>query len=290
MNAALVVLDMLRHAVTRDEYAHLLEEFAPVDMTPDKTLIQRLTNTLSQMQHKGQHLDGIVSVDEHLLEVIARAATLLNLPAHPLAQSPWPRISSKSPSTRDQPGYNHFHGHEELIEKYVNGPEVDANMALVNGQVAFFEANDDFPSSADYVHADDTAARPAPFVETSSMVPSALPAGERKTLQQRLHKIALAVGFRDGVLHTGAKRSNSSSRLVQVKGAESEDIVDLDPKPEVTSAKNRDDIILIEINPRAPGWQEVEATAQAYGLSYYSSAIANAIDDREQLLHYIYRL
>jgi hypothetical protein len=79
----------------------------------------------------------------------------------------------------------------------VEGPKVDAN--------------DDFPSPGDYDSDDLTReARVANFVETSNMLPSGLPSSELEPLRQRLHKLVLAAGFRDGVLHIEAKLQNSS--------------------------------------------------------------------------------
>jgi hypothetical protein len=93
----------------------------------------------------------------------------------------------------------------------VEGPEVDANMILVNGEVASFEVNDDFPSLGDYDSEDLTReARVANFVETSNMLPSGLPSSELEPLRQRLHELVLAASFRDGVLHIEAKLQNPS--------------------------------------------------------------------------------
>lgn len=36
-----------------------------------------------------------------------------------------------------------------MIEPYIDGPEVDANLVLLDGEVIFFEVTDDFPKPGD---------------------------------------------------------------------------------------------------------------------------------------------
>jgi biotin carboxylase len=353
LNIALVVLDAPEQVVSHDEYAHLREEFVPVDLTTDTGLAQRLTDVVYNMQSAGKRFDGIMTVDEHLIGIVAQTATLLGFPTSPpaaiavaqnkfqtrqldanaygrlvrspaeleallaendsgLLPPPYPLIVKpckgwssegvwKVANDRElrsrvpmlwQNLFADWHGRDVVIEAYVDGPEVDANMALVDGQVTFFEVNDDFPSSADQ---DDgrtkeksaaAAAPPATFVETSNMLPSALAASELEALRRRLHEIALAVGFRDGVLHMEARLRNSSSCYVREEGDDidggSGGLIDLRPNTAVISSAKPEDVFLIEINPRPPGWQEVEATAHAYGVSYYNLAVLNAVGDRDR--------
>ncbi|KAM5479386.1 hypothetical protein MaudMau93_007878 [Microsporum audouinii] len=153
-----------------------------------------------------------------------------------------------------------WHGHDVVIETYIDGPEVDTNMVLVDGE---------------------SDARVANFVETSNMLPSALPPSELEALQQRLHELALAAGFRDAVLHMEAKLRNSSHSYV--KNAGGDGLVDLKAKLPATTSTQAKDVFLLEINPRAPGWQEVEATARAYGVSYYSISLLNALADKNRI-------
>ncbi|GJC88307.1 fumipyrrole biosynthesis protein C [Colletotrichum liriopes] len=353
LNIALVVLDVPEQVVARDEYAHLCEEFVPVDLTADASLAQRLADVVSGMQGAGKRFDGIMSVDEHLLGIVSHTATLLGFPTSPpaaiaLAQNKFQTrqfdanayarlvrspadleaLLAENDSGRPPPPYPlivkpckgwssegvwkvanerelrarvpmlwqdlfaDWHGRDVVIEAYVDGPEVDANMALVDGQIAFFEVNDDFPSSADH---DDgrtkdksaAAAPPATFVETSNMLPSALAASEIEALRRRLHEIALAVGFRDGVLHMEARLRNSSSHYAREEGGDSDGgggggLVDLRPNAAAATSAKPEDVFLIEINPRPPGWQEVEATAHAYGVSYYNLAVLTAVGDGDR--------
>ncbi|GKT64671.1 ATP-grasp superfamily protein [Colletotrichum tofieldiae] len=60
------------------------------------------------------------------------------------------------------------------------------------------------------------------------------------------------------------------------------DVVDLRPNAAAASSAKPEDVFLIEINPRPPGWQEVEATAHAYGVSYHNLAVLNAVGDRDR--------
>ncbi|CRL26484.1 ATP-grasp fold [Penicillium camemberti] len=175
-----------------------------------------------------------------------------------------------------------WHGNEVVIETYVDGPEIDANMVLVDGKIVFFEVNDDFPSAGDYEN-NESGARVQNFVETSNMLPSGLPPHELDSVQQRLHELTLAAGFRNAVLHIEAKLRNSSCHYA--KGdSDSDGLVDLQLKTPVTTTTQPKDVFLLEINPRAPGWQEVEATAHTYGVSYYSISLLNALADKERIV------
>lgn len=174
-----------------------------------------------------------------------------------------------------------WHGHDVVIEMYVDGPEVDANMVLVDGKVVFFEVNDDFPSAGDYNN-NEIGDRIANFVETSNMLPSALPPSELQSLQQRLHELALAASFRNAVLHIEAKLRNSS--YYYARDSDAEGLTDLQLVTPTTTSTQPKDVFLLEINPRAPGWQEVEATARTYGVSYYSLSLLNALADRDRIV------
>ncbi|QKX59329.1 uncharacterized protein TRUGW13939_06461 [Talaromyces rugulosus] len=177
--------------------------------------------------------------------------------------------------------FTSWHGHDVVIETYVEGPEVDANMILVNGEIVFFEVNDDFPCAGDSED-NESDTRVANFVETSNMLPSALPPFEQESLRKRLHELALAAGFRNAVLHIEAKLRNSSCRYV--KDPSTDGLVELQLQTPATTTTHPKDVFLLEINPRAPGWQEVEATARTYGVSYWSISLLNALADKDRIL------
>jgi biotin carboxylase len=174
-----------------------------------------------------------------------------------------------------------WHGYDVVIEAYIDGHEVDANMVLVDGKVVFSEVSDDFPSAGDYM-SNESGARVANFVETSNMLPSALPPSELESLQKRLHELALAAGFRTAVLHIEAKLRNSS--CYYAKDSEGDRLVDLQLKIPPTTTTLPKDVFLLEINPRAQGWQAIEATAHTYGVSYYSIALLNALGDKQRIV------
>lgn len=350
LNIALVVFDEPGHWISSDEFAHLREKFVPLDMTADANMAHRVAAALSQYQSNNldkTRLDGIITVDEHLLTIISEAAALLGFNTSPpksvgLAQNKfqtrqldsnvycrlvssmadleklltedgpllqYPLIVKPSKGwssegvwkvsneqelrtkvpTLWQDAFTAWHGRDVVIETYVDGPEVDANMVLVDGEVVFFEVNDDFPSPGDddYAEKDKNLAstRVANFVETSNMLPSALPACEIDALQHRLHELALAAGFRDGVLHMEAKLRNSTCHYTMDSDLpDSDGLRDLKPKTSEPSKMRPEDVFLLEINPRQPGWQEIEATAHAYGVSYYSLPLLHALADKERIL------
>jgi hypothetical protein len=192
-----------------------------------------------------------------------------------------------------QDGIVAWHGRGVVVETFVHGPEVDANMVLIDGQVVFFEANDDFPSTGDLLDNqkldckdEDPASAPvANFVETSNVLPSALPPSELMALEQRLHELALSAGFRTGVLHMEARLRNSACHYAEAADEFSTSgcLVDLVPNSSASSTTRPEDVFLIEINPRAPGFQACEATAHAYGVSYYSLSILRACSDTNRI-------
>ena len=350
LNIALVVFDEAEHWASDDAYAHLREEFVPLDMTKDADLPQRIAAALLEYRDSsldGRGLDGVMTVDEHLLTIISHTAAMLGLSTSPprsigLVQNKFqtrqldtngycrlvrsvteleqllaedgPRLQyplivkpSKGWASEGvwkvaneqelrlrvpslwRDAFTAWHGYDVVIETYVGGPEVDANMVLVDGKIVFFEANDDFPSPGDY-HSSDRMANPASnlvpnFVETSNLLPSALPQPELETLQQRLHELSLAAGFRDGVLHIEARLRNSSCHYTKDSDVyDSNGLVDLKVKSSTASTMKPEDVYLLEINPRPPGWQEIEATAHTYGVSYYSLTLLHALADRDRMV------
>ncbi|EHK99103.1 putative Carnosine synthase 1 [Glarea lozoyensis 74030] len=341
LNIALVVFDNAGHWLSDEIYRNFREEFVPLDMTVNAEITQRIALAVTEYQStntKEQHLDGILSVEEHLHTIIAHAATklgfntsppesvglaqnkyatrqldknifcrLVSCPAdleavlseegskllYPLIVKPSKGWSSEGVwKVADQKelhekvtslwreSFTAWHGHDVVIETYIDGPEVDANMVLVDGKVVFFEVNDDFPSAGDY-DSNERGARVANFVETSNMLPSALPSSELKSLQKRLHELALAAGFRNAVLHIEAKLRNSS--CYYAKDSDGDRLVELQFRMPPTTTTQPKDVFLLEINPRAPGWQEIEATAHTYGVSYYSIALLNALGDKQRI-------
>ncbi|KAF6805656.1 glutathione synthetase ATP-binding protein [Colletotrichum musicola] len=283
-----------------NEYVHFREEFVPFDLTPDASLAQRLADVISGMQRAGKHFDGILSIDEHLLAIVSHAATRqLDANAYArLVRSPadLEALLAEEDSGRPPPPYPLIvkpckGWSSEGVWKVADERELRARVPMLwqdvfadwHGRDVIVEASadhDDGRTKAEDESAAAAAAFPVTFVETSNMLPSALATSEIEALRQRLHEMALAVGFREGVLHMEARLRNSSSHYAKEEGGDG--LVDLQLNEEAASSAKLEDVFLIEINPRPPGWQEVEATAHAYGVSYYSLAVLNALGERDR--------
>jgi biotin carboxylase len=164
------------------------------------------------------------------------------------------------------------HGNDVVIEGYCNGPEVDANFVLVDGEVVFFEASDDFPKDAD--GEGDSALKT--FIEVANILPSALPPNEMTILKKSLHQSLLNLGFKDGFFHLEARVKDSS---MEFQKDEISGLVDLKLKKSKLNANPS--AWLIEINPRPPGVQALLASARTYGIDYIGISLCFAIQDKE---------
>ncbi|KAL7940697.1 ATP-grasp domain-containing protein [Trichoderma barbatum] len=164
------------------------------------------------------------------------------------------------------------HGNEFVIEKYCEGPEVDANFVLCDGELLFFEASDDFPKTGDV----NGHGAVKSFIELANVLPSKLPASELAILRDSLHKSLLRMGFRDGFYHLEARIENSRMEYVARNG-----VLDLAERP--IPAKGVPYTWLIEVNPRPPGIQASEAVRHTYGLDYFGLALLFALDDKERV-------
>ncbi|KAJ8114205.1 hypothetical protein OPT61_g3861 [Boeremia exigua] len=164
-------------------------------------------------------------------------------------------------------------GKDALMEPYCDGPEVDANFVLANGEILFFEASDDFPSSAE-------EGPNGTFIEQANVLPSNLPQHELQVLEKSLHQRLLQLGFRDGIFHLEARVRHSAMHYGKNDG-----ILDLDYQS--TSSTASSEVVpptawLIEINPRPPGIQSFQATAITYGVDYIGLSLLLAVGDRER--------
>ncbi|KAK2761660.1 Carnosine synthase 1 [Arachnomyces sp. PD_36] len=164
------------------------------------------------------------------------------------------------------------HGKNIVIEEYCGGPEVDANFVLVDSEVVFFEASDDFPKDAD----GDGDSALKTFIETANVLPSALPQDEIAVLKSALHHSLLRLGFKDGFFHLEARVHNSS---LEFRKDETSGLVDLGPKK--ATPIERPTAWLIEINPRPPGVQALLASAYTYGVDYIGISLCFALQRKE---------
>jgi biotin carboxylase len=164
-------------------------------------------------------------------------------------------------------------GPEQVIETYMDGPEVDANVILLNGEVLFFEVNDDFPSDAD----NDSAPAFSCFHETGNLIPSSLPEHELLQLRTKLQQSLLNAGFRSGIFHMEARIIHSRVEYRMIEDG----LIDLAPKE---SPPDEDaDIFLLEINARPAGMQETNSISRAYGIDYCVTFLLNAVGDAERM-------
>ncbi|KAK0725127.1 hypothetical protein B0H67DRAFT_480312 [Lasiosphaeris hirsuta] len=164
--------------------------------------------------------------------------------------------------------------HGILIETYVDGPEVDANLVLWDGELLFCEISDDFPCSADA--ADATIADD--FSETLMVHPTALDPGEVELLQSVLHENLLQLGFRSGVFHVEARVQNSSMRYGEINGIQ--DLVH--GEAEGGPKKGPPGVFLVEVNARPPGFDATWATLHTYGVDMGALQFLCALGDRER--------
>jgi hypothetical protein len=164
------------------------------------------------------------------------------------------------------------HGSEFVIEKYCEGPEVDANVVLCDGELILFEVSDDFPKSADANGQGDVKT----FIELANVLPSKLPESEYGVLRNSLHQSLLRMGFRDGFYHIEARVENSMMEYATVDGVL--DLIERVSPPRAAPAS-----WLIEVNPRPPGIQASEAVRYTYGVDYFGLALLFALEDKDRV-------
>ena len=164
------------------------------------------------------------------------------------------------------------HGAEFVIEKYCEGPEVDANLVLCDETLVFFEASDDFPKSADA----NGHGNVKTFIELANVLPSKLPDLEQAILRDSLTQSLLKMGFKDGFFHLEARVENSSMEYVTENGV-------LDLAERSIPAKGYPDSWLIEVNPRPPGIQESDASKHTYGIDFWGLGLLFALNDKSRI-------
>ncbi|EED17634.1 oligopeptide transporter, putative [Talaromyces stipitatus ATCC 10500] len=160
----------------------------------------------------------------------------------------------------------------ELIQAYIEGPEVDANFILIDGDVTFFEVADDFPKTGD------NAENPldASFVETSMVLPTGLSPKEIQVTKDSLHQALLRQGFHTGVFHCEGRIRYASKEYDTRDG-----LVDLYPGRQLAGNKEPS-FYLHEINARPGGYFVSSATLLTYGVDYYANHILAAFGDLDR--------
>ncbi|KAE8325341.1 hypothetical protein BDV39DRAFT_194486 [Aspergillus sergii] len=165
------------------------------------------------------------------------------------------------------------HGAAFAIERYCDGPEVDANFILCDGEMLHFEVSDEFPKGAD-VNGDGNVAES--FIELGGVFPSCLPADELALLRDSLHRSLCQMGFRDGVFHLEARVANSSMEFTT-----KDNVLDLTER--CVPAKEKPSVWLIEVNPRPPGIEVSDALKHTYGIDYWGVGLLSGLKDGQRV-------
>ncbi|KAI9737814.1 MAG: hypothetical protein M1834_009183 [Cirrosporium novae-zelandiae] len=179
------------------------------------------------------------------------------------------------------------HGKEFVIERYCAGPEVDVNLVLLDGEILFFEACDDFPKGADINSSDGSSAAAIStrtFIELNSVFPSALPDEELSLLRTSFHNSLLRLGLKSGIMHLEGRVDRSTVEYCTQNG-----IMDLHPLPNPNP--NPPSPWLIEINPRPPGMKGTQIIESTHGIDYWGLAMLISLSDtaRTRALSHSYK-
>ncbi|KAI1808137.1 glutathione synthetase ATP-binding domain-like protein [Daldinia bambusicola] len=161
------------------------------------------------------------------------------------------------------------------MEKYCDGPEVDVNMILLDGEILFCEICDDFPKPGDQSDITVPASQRS-FLETFLVHPSALPSAELEVLQSSIGATLRRIGISSGVLHVEARVERSSVEYRSDGGH-----LDLRPIDKATTSAPPTPWIL-EINPRPPGSTASRIVESVYGIDYFGVALSLAIRDKDR--------
>ena len=157
-----------------------------------------------------------------------------------------------------------------VVEPYIDGPEVDANLVLLDGEVVFFDIEDDFPTRGDATDAgmDDN------FQETQVILPSNLPRDEIQLLCKSLHQSIRRQGFTSGVFHCEARVRHSTAMYTDKDG-----IYDMEKKKQQSTKEKS--IYLHEINARPPGYLESVAVMLTVSKFKIFSLLESSTDSRK---------
>ncbi|KAK2592650.1 hypothetical protein QQS21_009649 [Conoideocrella luteorostrata] len=165
------------------------------------------------------------------------------------------------------------HGTEFVIEEYCEGPEVDINFILLDGEILFFEVCDDFPKSAD-INGQSVGSL-TNFHELNSVYPSILPHQEIELLRDSFLDTLLKLGIKDGIMHLEGRVQDSTVEYKMKNG-----VVDLVAAEDQSKEPKA---WLIEINPRPLGMTGSYVVESTHGIDYWGVALALAVGDKERV-------
>ena len=158
-----------------------------------------------------------------------------------------------------------------VVEPYIDGPEVDADFVILDGEVLFCYITDDFPCSGDLGN----EGRNLNFMETVMDVPTALPTNEQAVLFESLPRTISRCGFRSGIFHCEARVRDSS---MHYRPRHDNGILDLHPR----ETKEDPSCYLHEINARPPGYANTVSALLAHGVDYYAIRLLLALGYEEE--------
>ncbi|CEJ94114.1 hypothetical protein VHEMI09665 [[Torrubiella] hemipterigena] len=161
-----------------------------------------------------------------------------------------------------------------MIEPYCDGPEVDINLALWDGEVTFFEVCDNAPTPGDLNQVSSTGRKD--FQETMFMYPSQLPQSEQIMVRDYIHQCILGMGFTYGVFHCEARIWNSAMHYTTDPNT---GIVDLETNSKADTIGGKPSVFLLEINARAPGYVGLYASSWNYGVDMWALHSLSCIGD-----------
>jgi glutathione synthase/RimK-type ligase-like ATP-grasp enzyme len=164
------------------------------------------------------------------------------------------------------------YGGDVIVEPYVDGPEVDANFVLCDGEILFFEISDDLPSDGDR----SDASVLDNFAEHGMVYPSALPDDEITAIKSSLYSILLDMGFKTGAFHLEARMKNSSMEYENTNG-----VVDLSARNNAHRGNSR--CFVLEVNARAPGFYTTFASKRTYGVDFFAQGVLAALGDHRRM-------
>lgn len=163
---------------------------------------------------------------------------------------------------------------EFLVESYVDGPEIDANYVLIDGEIVFFEVSDNLPCAAEKPNA--TAADS--FIESGMVYPSGLPLEEIELVCSTIYGHILRLGFRTGVFHTEARIRNSS----MCYRAGEDGVIDIHERNAGSDKSCSPSVFVLEINARAPGRQATNSATRTYGVDYNAIQVLLALGEYDR--------
>ncbi|PWY80210.1 hypothetical protein BO83DRAFT_396607 [Aspergillus eucalypticola CBS 122712] len=138
---------------------------------------------------------------------------------------------------------------DAVIEPYIDGPEVDANFVLLNGEVIFCEISDDFPSPGD---------------------------GDSQQAITSSRLCILRQGFSTGTFHCEARLQHSSHEFRKDENG----FEDLYPRRDTDTSDGRSvGVYLLEINARPAGYLETVGVNLVYGVDYFAQQTLFSVND-----------